>query len=247
MQVECAEISLLGGRENNQDRLTTRVTDQSALLVVSDGMGGHADGERAAEIAVTHLAQTFTRLAQPPLDPYGFLHVGLGQAHERIVQLGVSMELEHRPRATGAVCLVHGNSAYLAHVGDSRIYHLRRGKIIHRTRDHSHVELLLRSGLISAEQAQNHPMRNFVESCLGGEELLPEMTLAPRRALLPGDLLLLCTDGFWASLDESLLVATLSLRDQPLNGALRALAEAAVRTAGAAGDNTSAVALRYQG
>lgn len=249
MQVECAEISLLGGRDNNQDRVATKVFDPAALLVVSDGMGGHADGERAAEMAVSHLVQKFSQLAQaqPLLDPYGFLHLGLGQAHERVVQFGAGVDLEHRPRATAAMVVVQDDSAYLAHVGDSRIYHLRRGKILHRTRDHSHVELLLRGGLINADQAQNHPMRNFVESCLGGEDQLPEMTLAPRRALLTGDVLLLCTDGFWASLDETQLAAALSMRDAALDGALKELAEEAVRAAGNAGDNTSAVALRFQG
>ena len=83
-----------------------------------------------------------------------------------------------RPRATCAVCLVQNGSAFWAHIGDSRIYLLRRGKVFKRTRDHSHVEFLLREGVITADQALTHPMRNFVECCLGGEPFLPEMTLA---------------------------------------------------------------------
>ena len=113
------------------------------------------------------------------------------------------LPLELRPRATCAVCLVQQSSAYWAHVGDSRVYHLRAGRVRERTRDHSHVELLVREGVISAGQMQNHPMRNFVESCLGGDPILPEMAISPRRALQPDDVLLVCTDGFWANLDES--------------------------------------------
>lgn len=247
MQVECAEISLTGGRESNQDRVAVRANPQAALLVVCDGMGGHSDGERAAQLAVDSLTNRFAQLTLPTLDPYGFLHLGIGQAHERVVQIGAGVEIEHRPRATCTACLVQGSSAYFAHVGDSRIYHLRRNRVLHRTRDHSHVELLLRSGLISADQAQNHPMRNFVESCLGGEDLLPEMTLGPRHVLLPGDVLMLCTDGFWSSLDESVVATVLNTREQSLSDSLRVLAEQAVSTAGVGGDNTSAVALRYLG
>ena len=75
--------------------------------------------------------------------------------------------------------------------------------MLERTRDHSHVELLLREGLIGADQAHNHPMRNFVECCLGGEPLLPEMTLSRRASRCePGDVLLVCTDGLWAGVER---------------------------------------------
>ena len=119
----------------------------------------------------------FAQYAQPQLDPLGFLHLALGAAHEGVAALGAPLPLEMRPRATCAVCLVQQHSAYWAHVGDSRVYHLRAGRIRERTRDHSHVELLVREGVISAGQVQGHPMRNFVESCLGGERMLPEMAI----------------------------------------------------------------------
>ena len=67
--------------------------------------------------------------------------------------------------------------SWWAHVGDSRLYHVRGAALLARSRDHSHVELLLREGLINAEQAHHHPMRNFVECCLGGDPILPEMSL----------------------------------------------------------------------
>ena len=91
--------------------------------------------------------------------------------------------------------------------GDSRTYHLRRGRLVARTRDHSHVELLVREGVIGAEQAHNHPMRNFVESCLGGEVLLPEMDVSRRQILERGDVLLVCTDGLWAGASDEAIAA----------------------------------------
>ena len=93
------------------------------------------------------------------------------------MRIGLHLPLEQRPRATCAVCLVQQGSAYWAHVGDSRIYLLRHGAVAARTRDHSHVELLLREGLITPDQAHNHPMRNYVECCLGGDPVLPDMTM----------------------------------------------------------------------
>jgi serine/threonine protein phosphatase PrpC len=141
--------------------------------------------------------------------------------------------------------VVQQNSAYWAHVGDSRVYHLRAGRIRERTRDHSHVELLVREGVISAGQMQDHPMRNFVESCLGGERILPEMAITARRALLPGDVLLVCTDGFWANLDEEVIGTAFVTLGLSLHETLEALSALALVTAGDGSDNTSVAALRF--
>jgi serine/threonine protein phosphatase PrpC len=221
------------------------VAEEAALLIACDGMGGHADGERAAEIAQQTVVERFWQTAQPLLDPLGFLHLSLGAAHASVVGLSPRLPLEMRPRATCAVCIVQQNSAYWAHVGDSRVYHLRAGALRERTRDHSHVELLMREGVISAGQMQNHPMRNFVESCLGGEQILPEMALNPRRALLPDDLLLVCTDGFWANLDETEIAGAFTTLGLPLRDTLAALSAQAVLNAGGGSDNTSVAALRF--
>ena len=153
------------------------VNPDAALIAAFDGMGGHADGARAAELARQVLLQRFAPCRIRCIDPLAFLHIALGAAHNEMVALGLHLPLEQRPRATGAVCLVQDGTAWWAHVGDSRIYHLRDGEVISRTRDHSHVELLVQEGLISADQAQNHPMRNYVESCLGGDPMLPEMLI----------------------------------------------------------------------
>jgi len=245
LRVEHAELSLVGGRESNQDRVGAEVTRDAALLIACDGMGGHAEGERAAETALQVLLQRFRSAPQPLLDPLGFLHLGLGAAHQQVVRIGADIPLENRPRATIALCLVQHGAAYWAHVGDSRTYHLRRGRVLARTRDHSHVELLVREGVIGAEQAQNHPMRNFVESCLGGELLLPEMDISRRLPLQGGDVLLVCTDGLWAGLDDAAIAAGLAAPIMPLGEALAALGAQAVAAGGATCDNTSAIALRF--
>jgi PPM family protein phosphatase len=246
LRVEHADISLLGGREENQDRVATAVAEHAALLVAVDGMGGHAHGARAAQVTQQVIVEAFWHSPQPLFDPLGFLHLTLGRAHEEVVKLGAQLPLEQRPRATCAVCIVQQGASWWAHVGDSRLYQVRRAALVARSRDHSHVELLLREGLISAEQASNHPMRNFVECCLGGDPILPDMSLSRRRPLEAGDVLLVCTDGLWGASKDEDIVAELGTPG-PLREKLLQLGERAVKRAGSASDNTSAAALRWLG
>lgn len=246
MRVEHAELSLRGARESNQDRVGTEVGSDAALLLAIDGMGGHEAGEKAAAIALKTIVERFRASSQPMLDPIGFLHLALGAAHQQIVAIGTDIPVENRPRATIALCLVQKGSAYWAHVGDSRAYHLRNGKLVTRTRDHSHVELLLREGVIGPDQVHNHPMRNFVESCLGGESLLPEMDLSRRQPLEDGDVLMVCTDGLWAGASDE-TIAQAFANGKPFDEALAWLGAEAAKATGASCDNTSAAALRYRG
>ena len=247
LQIEHADLSLLGNREENQDRVAIAVGEGSAFLVVVDGMGGHADGARAAETAIRTMVGEFWDASQPLFDPEGFLHLTIGRAHDAVVSLGEDLPPEIRPRATCAVCLVQGSSAYWAHVGDSRVYLLRNGEIFDRTRDHSHVELLLRAGRITEQQALVHPMRNYVECCIGGDPVLPEMTLSGRRALKPSEVMLLCSDGLWSGLTDE-QVATLGRKpDQELRESLADLGQRAVLSSAPFADNTTAAAIRWIG
>lgn len=246
MQVELAELSLIGDREENQDRVAIARGEHACLLIAVDGMGGHSDGARAATVAAETVAEAFKKVPQPLFDPQGFLHLAIGRAHANLVELGSGLRIEARPRATCALCLVQDGSAFWAHMGDSRIYQIRRGLIVDRTRDHSHVELLLQEGLITEDELSDHPMRNFVECCLGGNFSLPGMSVAPAKRLQPNDLLLACTDGFWAGLSDGDVTA-LDTSEEPLPQGLRRIGERAVRASGPYSDNTSAVALRWRG
>jgi PPM family protein phosphatase len=234
LQIEHADLSLIGHREENQDRVAIADADGTVMLAVVDGMGGAMLNE-------------FWEMSRPLFDPEGFLHLTVGRAHEAVVALGQGLPPEIRPRATCALCLVQGSSAYWVHVGDSRVYQLRQGKVFERTRDHSHVELLLRAGRITERQAQGHPMRNYVECCIGGDPVLPEMTLSGRRALVAGDVLMLCSDGLWSGLDDEQVASLSTSPRDHLRDALVMLGGRAVSNSAPYADNTTAAAIRWLG
>jgi serine/threonine protein phosphatase PrpC len=247
LRIEYADLSLLGDREDNQDRVTVSAAEQAALLIVIDCMGGHSDGSRAADTALKSLLESFRQTSLPVFDPLGFLHLALSRAHDEVAKLGNGQAIDTRPRATTAICLVQEGAAFWAHIGDSRVYHLRHGKIVQRTRDHSHVELLLREAKITEEELPTHPMRNFVECCLGGDPAIPEMSVSGRNALLPGDVLLLCTDGIWANLRDTDIAGFFREDNQELRAWLEALGRRAVQASAPFSDNSTAAVLRWHG
>jgi PPM family protein phosphatase len=209
-------------------------------------MGGHSDGARAADTALKTLTESFERAALPLFDPIGFLHLALSRAHDNVVRLGAAQTIEARPRATIAMCLVQDGAAYWAHIGDSRVYHIRNRNALERTRDHSHVEFLLREGKIGEQDVRSHPMRNFVESCLGGDAAVPEMTVTGRKPLQSGDLLLLCTDGIWANLqDMEIAGALIGESGKDLRSSLDDLGRRAVAASAPYSDNSTAAVLRW--
>ena len=176
MNVEYAKVSALGDRQDNQDRAAIVVSEDALLMMVFDGMGGHSDGARAAETALKVVQDLFTAAKMPLFDPQGFLYMALSQAHDEVVEIGEDQAVDFRPRATCAACLVQEGGAFWAHIGDSRIYLVRDGAVETRSRDHSHVEVLIQEGAITEEEARDHPMRNFVECCIGGDAPVPDMS-----------------------------------------------------------------------
>jgi hypothetical protein len=244
-RIAAAQVSLRAGRERNEDRTAVSVADEAALLAVFDGMGGHSNGADAAQRGCDVLTQRFDAQAKPLLDPQGFLALALAAAHEQVVRLGSDLPMERRPRATCAVALVQDGVAWCAHAGDSRLYLLRGGEVVWRTRDHSHVEVLLHEGVIKPAQMRNHPLRNYVEICIGGEPALPQFQFAAPLRVQRGDLLLACSDGFWSGLyDDEMARAMCS--DEPLQNLLERMAVTAVARSGPHSDNTSAAVLRIE-
>jgi serine/threonine protein phosphatase PrpC len=199
MRFTIFQDSRKGSRKVNQDRIAYTYSRDTLLIVVADGMGGHAGGEIAAQITVRLFIERFQQQAKSALkNPLGFLHETMVRSHAALVSYATHLSMLETPRTTCVACILQGNYAYWAHVGDSRLYFYRNGSLIGQTRDHSKVQYLLDQGLIGAVDAAAHPDRNKIYSCLGGL-IEPVIDLSNRIPLRDGDLLVACTDGLWGA------------------------------------------------
>jgi serine/threonine protein phosphatase PrpC len=245
MQFSVFQDSLIGGRRSNQDRMGYRFNNDCVLLALADGMGGHLRGEAAATIAVQALAKAFDLQARPYIrKPEVFLREVLLEAHRDIHRYRAMHNLPDSPRTTVVACLIQHGQALWAHCGDSRLYWLRDGAVLARTRDHSHIEQLIAAGQAQESERDTHPERNKLYNCLGAPQL-PEVEISAPVTLAAGDQLLLCSDGLWGVLPDSALVA--GLRGAPLDSTVPDLLRMATRTAGDTADNATALALEWQG
>ena len=226
-------VSLLGDRKNNQDRAIALSDEQRLLLVVADGMGGHSDGALAAQCVVDCAKEVFFS-DDPRSGPQLMQHITV-TAHQRIAQINPTAHDREQPRTTLVCCLIEDGKALFGHAGDSRGYHIRDGQVLHRTLDHSAVSMMVRRGDITEEEAKTHPLRNQVSRCLGGLSPPPALELTPCPPLKAGDLLLLCSDGFWDPLSSEELCSDESLPT---------LAQTAVERRPGRADNCTALRMR---
>ncbi len=192
-------------RGHNEDNYL--INEELNLFVVADGMGGHAGGEYASAIAVNTVEEIVTSLEVEGLpagaddedlsDPVEITRHKLSHAirlaGRRIHEKATEQPEYHGMGTTAVVLQVEGSNAYVAHVGDSRLYLLRDGKVEQVTEDHSLIAEKIRHGLITEEEAKTHRMRNVITRSLGYQEDV-EVDLQV-RAVRRGDCYLLCSDG----------------------------------------------------
>ena len=230
-------------RKVNQDRLAYTYSRDTLLLVVADGMGGHAGGEIAAQIAVRLFIERFQQEAKPSLkNPLKFLQDTMLRAHSALSSYANQFSMLETPRTTCVACVVQSNYAYWAHVGDSRLYLFRQGGLIGRTKDHSKVQYLLDQGIIGAHEVADHPDRNKIFSCLGGL-VDPVIDLSRRTPLRNGDLVVMCTDGLWSVYPQEEIARALT--GTPILKAAPALMREAEVRGGPDGDNLSLILVRW--
>ena len=244
MQIVTAKASLLGDRDQNQDRVGVLRRGDALLAVIMDGMGGHSQGDLAAEVGLECMLNRFAKVKLPLIKAQAFLSEMILEAHEAVIKAGLGLPIDLMPRSTTAVCLIQRDRMHWAHVGDSRIYLMRQGKTVTRTRDHTHVEMLLQQGLISESQINEHPMRNFVESCLGGEIEMSILTESGPIDVEPGDSVLLCSDGLWSAFSDEEIAALLSSTEHSPQNMLETICSAAVDICHPVSDNTSGILLQ---
>jgi protein phosphatase len=210
-------------RESNQDSLL--IEPQRRLFAVADGMGGHAAGEIASNIAIEALSETLEGTAWDGRT--GTQHVASALEHaffegnrricESVVERG-----EWRGMGTTIVAMIAlDDRAVIGHVGDSRAYLLRGGALRRLTQDHSRVSEQVRMGLMTDEEAHRHPMRNIVTRALGNRPAL-DVDISEAEAR-PDDVFLLCSDGLNSMLTDSEIHRSLTRHGRDPEGACREL------------------------
>lgn len=216
--IELANLTDAGcERENNEDYFAycEPETDQEffrkgRLAIVADGMGGEEGGEIASRLATETIRREYLNSSES--NPLDSLVQSFQAAHYNISNVA-----RQRPevRSMGTTCTavaINNGFAYFAHVGDSRLYLIRDSSILQLTHDHTAINRLLEDGVITPEEAQNHPQRHVLTAALGAKhEVQADIAQAPIPLEL-GDVLLLCTDGLWGLVSDSEILSVVRTR-----------------------------------
>jgi len=238
-------------RKGNEDSF--HVNPDQNLFVVADGMGGHAAGEVASKIAVDSINEfvCMTSGDEEITWPFGLdenmsydgnrLKTAIRYANNKVLA-ATKESAEYEGMATTVVSvLIDGTTANLAHVGDSRIYLYRADTLTQLTSDHSWVNEQLQAGMLTAEQARAHPLRNVVTRALGGRpDLDVEMQI---HEALAGDVLLACSDGLTTMVTDAEIARILEEGAGDVEKSARALVDEANKNGGE--DNITVVLLKF--
>ena len=238
MKFSVFQVSRKGGREKNEDRMGYCYTRESGLFVLADGMGGHPEGEVAAQLALQTISALYQKEVRPVLaDPAEFLSSALMAAHHQIIRYASEKGMLDTPRTTLVAAILQGAGATWVHCGDSRLYVVRDGELLTRTRDHSYLEQQ-NAGVVKLERIN----RNILFTCLGSPTK-PVFDVTSPVVLQQGDKLLLCSDGLWGSLSDDEIVRHLASKG--VSDAVPDLVESALRVGGEHSDNVTVLAMEW--
>jgi len=217
-------------------------TSKSGLFMLADGMGGHPEGEVAAQMALQTISALFQKEAQPALpDVKGFLTSAVMTAHQRIMRYAASNNMPDTPRTTLVAAVIQDGLAQWVHCGDSRLYYVRDGMALARTRDHSYLEQSRASGRVADTRAPVN--RNVLYTCLGSPAK-PVFEISTPVDLQLNDKMLLCSDGLWDNLSDQDIVHQLSLK--PVSEAAPDLVDRALVNGGPGSDNVTVLAMEWE-
>lgn len=198
-------------RTNNEDCLAVFSVGKDECFVIADGMGGHAAGELASRTAVEYVQQALNDYLFDADDPQKLLKLLSFTLEKANVQVYLASLGSYRYRGMGttlSVAVVRDGVLYVAHIGDCRIYRLHGQKLTQLTKDHTLVQDLLDQGMITPEEAINHPKRHMLIRALGENEYV--MPDAFSVAIANGDVILLCSDGLYGYVEEKMIRTVLS-------------------------------------
>ncbi|XID95218.1 Stp1/IreP family PP2C-type Ser/Thr phosphatase [Paenibacillaceae bacterium WGS1546] len=233
-------------RQVNEDRGWSGVLAGGVTAaIVADGMGGHRAGDVASALAVDSLVQSLQAWggASSVKDGASALRDMIVQANNVVFETASLNEQYHNMGTTVVVALLDGNEGLVGHIGDSRAYRLRAGRLEQLTEDHTLVNELAKSGQLSAQEAAHHPRRNVLTRALGTDrEVEPDIRAIDWRG---GDVLLLCSDGLSGLVEPEDLLAALENRETLLRERADKLIDMALTAGG--DDNITVVLVAEDG
>lgn len=239
MKFSVYQISRQGGRERNEDRMGYAYTRESGLFVLADGMGGHPEGAMAAQLALQTFSAYFQKAANPTVKEVAeFLSSALMAAHHQIIRYASEKGMLDTPRTTLVAAVMERNQIHWVHCGDSRLYIIRDGKMLTRTRDHSYMEQQAHLG-----RSTDHINRNILFTCLGSPAK-PVYDLSGPLQLIQGDRVLLCSDGLWGTVEDEEIAHELAR--QSLEHSVPELVEMALTRGGPRCDNVTVLAMEWE-
>lgn len=234
-----------GDRDYQQDQVAIIAHPRTVgcvLAVVADGMGGRSGGRKASDQVILTARQLFERFVVKDDRPQDLLEQIVADAHTVIQLTAISAEQE--PHSTiAAFLLLPEGQCHWVHVGDSRIHHFHRSKLVFRTSDHSYVQALIDQGKLRPEEADRHPKANMLLDSLGAAR-------PPRRGvhlvdpMTPGDAFLACSDGLWHHVSEAEMARL--VHRLPAPEAVQTMVQLARDRAGGAGDNLSVAIVKVE-
>jgi protein phosphatase len=201
-------------RSGNEDNYAAEADAQRGLFIVADGMGGHAAGEVASEMAVQILQRELTELRDLEANGVERRMTEALKAANRAIHERTLKEVDKQGMGTTvSVLIVSGRRYLIGQVGDSRVYLLRDGALTQLTKDHSYVQEQVDAGFLTPEQARYHPYSNVITRCVGASpEVEPD---SYRGEVKPGDVFLVASDGLTGMVDDRRLQALLLSRVTP--------------------------------
>ena len=185
-------------RENNEDSYyIPNSDDELKIYLLADGMGGYKGGEIASRLAIEsakrYIESNFKDIVHDRMSIEELIRSSMEYANMVVYEKSKESEMFTGMGTTLEICLVYGNKVYIGHVGDSRVYRIRKNIIRKITTDHSYVEKLVREGTITREEAENHPKKNMLMKALGCTPYVePDVTT---KGFLKEDILLMSSDG----------------------------------------------------
>jgi len=244
-KIEAGTGQHIGDRSEQQDRAALFAAPRAPgymMAVVADGMGGLSGGALAAEQVIRTARQAF-ELFSPHTDTVEKLLETIAHEAHTVIKL-TAISTEKKPHSTMVVLVITPDrSALWAHVGDSRLYRFNGPNCAERTVDHSYVENLVTSGVLSRKEGQDHHLSNVLVNALGMSDSTPQVSIGRCDRLKTGDAFLLCTDGLWRYFPDVELGAAIAA-NSPRRAAEMLIAKARERAAEGTADNCTMVIVK---